>query len=58
MVHESGHFLGAKILRIKEAKICLYPFGGISKIDSQINIPLKDELLILIMGPLFQIGGY
>ncbi len=55
LIHELGHFLCAVFLHIPVDKICLYPFGGISKFKNKLNIPLKHEFLILIMGPLMQI---
>ena len=55
IVHELGHFLCALFLHIPVDKICLYPFGGISKFKNKMNIPLKQEFLILLMGPLFQV---
>lgn len=58
VVHELGHFISAKVLGVSVYQICIYPFGGISKVDSRINIPLKKELIILIAGPLMQILGY
>ncbi|MBQ3469106.1 MAG: site-2 protease family protein [Bacilli bacterium] len=58
VIHELGHFLSAKIMGIPVNKICVYPFGGISKVDSRINISLKKELIILIAGPLMQMIGY
>lgn len=35
-------------------KIEIYPFGGCTKFDEKINRPLKEELLILLNGPFFQ----
>lgn len=55
MVHELGHFLCALYLHVPVDKICLYPFGGVSKFKNKINIPLKKEFLILIMGPIVQL---
>lgn len=39
-------------------KIAIYPFGGCTKFNEKINKSLKEELLILINGPLFQILLY
>ena len=36
-------------------KIAIYPFGGCTKFDEKINRPMKEELLILLNGPFFQI---
>ena len=38
--------------------ICFYPYGGYSKFNEDINRPLKEELLILISGPIVQIIYY
>ena len=44
----------ASLLGLKTYKIYIYPLGGISLFDMPLNInPLK-ELLVIIMGPLFQ----
>lgn len=56
MIHELGHFLCAVFLKVPVNKICIYPFGGVSKTQTKINIPLKYEFFILIMGPLVQIA--
>ena len=37
-------------------KIAIYPFGGCLKFDEKVNRSLKEELIILIFGPLFQMG--
>ncbi len=58
VIHELGHFLAAKLLKIDVVKIYLYPLGGISKFNMDQNISLLKEFLILIMGPIFQILAY
>lgn len=45
----------ARILGWKCIQITLYPYGGCSQFDVDINIPLWQELLVLIMGPITQI---
>lgn len=45
-----GLFLGWQI-----DKVCLYPYGGVTKFNEDINRKLSEELLILITGPIFQI---
>lgn len=54
-IHELGHFLTAFFLGWKTDKICLYPYGGISLFKQYVNVHRKEEWLVLIMGPLFQI---
>ena len=49
-----GHFLTAKLLKVEVDKIYLYPLGGISKFNLELNSSQIIELLILIAGPIFQ----
>lgn len=58
IIHELGHFLCAKAFGIKTSKILIYPLGGISKMEMDINENYKRELLIIGMGPVFQIIAY
>lgn len=58
IIHELGHFLMAKNFKWNFDKIAIYPFGGCTKFNEKINKSLKEELLILINGPLFQILLY
>ena len=44
----------AHLLKIEVQKIEIYPLGGISKFKMDLNISPKKEILILIMGPIFQ----
>lgn len=58
IIHEVGHLTFAKIFKWKVKEIHIYPTGGVVKFDCDINKPIKEELLILIMGPVFQISGF
>ena len=55
VIHELGHFLTAYLLKWKVDKIKFYPYGGTSVFKEDINRPLKEELLILLMGPIIQL---
>ena len=52
--HELGHYLMARINKVKVKKITIYPFGGITTLDTLINININRELLIAIGGILSQ----
>ena len=56
--HELGHFLIAKILNLNPTKIIIYPYGGITKINTRINTKIIKELLVAISGIIFQIIYY
>lgn len=58
IVHELGHYLGAKICKWKVEKIIILPFGGITKFNEVLSKSLLEEFIILILGPLFQIIFY
>ena len=55
IIHELGHLTAAKKYRWNFSKICIYPFGGCCKFDEKVNRSLKEELIILITGPIFQL---
>lgn len=57
-IHEVGHNVGALIYNWKIKKVVILPFGGITIFDELINKSLKEEFVILILGPLFQILFY
>ena len=54
IIHEFGHFIALKYYNWNVTKIDLYPFGGITHLDENIDKPLDEEFIITIMGPLFQ----
>ena len=52
--HELGHYLSSKILNIEVKNITIYPYGGITKLNSVIDIDLTKELIISISGIIMQ----
>lgn len=55
IVHEFGHVFMALYFGWKIEKVLILPFGGNVIFNEDINRPLKEEFLILLFGPLFQI---
>lgn len=55
LIHELGHATIAKCLNFKVLEINIYPFGGITKLEKDINTPIKKELMVAFGGILFQI---
>ena len=53
-----GHIVGAFIFSWKIDKVILLPFGGITIFQENIDKSLKEEFIIAILGPLFQITFY
>lgn len=58
LIHELGHFLTAKYYHFDIDKIYIYPYGGISKFNLKMNVSLQKELMVLLMGPVFQMITY
>lgn len=54
IIHELGHFLTAMAFGLQVDKIYIYPFGGIAKFHMPLNYSIFKELIILLMGPIFQ----
>ena len=54
IIHELGHVIVARLLGVKVKNIYIYPLGGVSKFNMDLNINPIKELLILLGGPLFQ----
>ena len=54
-IHETGHYIFALINNIKISNIMIYPFGGITVLDCDLNISIKKEFICLIGGIIFQI---
>lgn len=58
LIHELGHITVALYYRWKIEKIVILPFGGITIFHEYLNRPIKEELCISIMGPIYQILFY
>ncbi len=55
IVHELGHVFIIKLLKYKIIKVEIYPMGGVTLIDKNINTKLRDEFLISSFGLVFQV---
>lgn len=54
VVHELGHYLMARINKIKVDKIIIYPYGGLTKLEGLINRDIGEELLVATSGIIMQ----
>lgn len=55
LVHECGHILAGYYFRWNIEKVILLPFGGMTVFNERINRSIKEEFIIALMGPIFQI---
>lgn len=58
IVHELGHYLMAKLNKFKIDKIIIYPYGGVTRINTNINENINKELSVAIAGIIMQIILY
>ena len=58
IVHELGHILVSLIFKWKIDKVIILPFGGLTKYNIKINIPIYQELLVAISGVIVQFIFY
>ena len=54
IIHELGHIYFLRKYDYTVKRIEIYPFGGVTKIDKNINTPLHQEMYISIGGIIFQ----
>ena len=54
-IHEYGHFLFGQLVGYKNTIINIYPFGGITQFNTDLNTPIYKEFISLIGGLIFQI---
>ncbi len=54
LVHELGHIIGGIIFKWKIEKIIILPFGGITFFNTKINLPVHQEIIVTLLGPILQ----
>lgn len=54
LIHEMGHYIMARVNGFDVLKIVIYPYGGMTKINSLINEDINKELLVATSGIIFQ----
>lgn len=55
LFHEMGHYLASKIFKYKVDKIIIYPYGGMTKLDTIVNTRIRNDIIVAISGSVFQI---
>ncbi len=50
-IHESGHYLMARVFKWRIRKVMLWIFGGVMDTDEHGNRPIYEEALVTIAGP-------
>lgn len=55
LIHEMGHILVAKLFKYKINKVIIYPYGGITKVDTIINTKIEDDILLAVSGIIIQL---
>ncbi len=58
LIHELGHFLTGLILKLNVKEIRIFMFGGVTILDESLNLNIIKEILLIIMGPIFQISFF
>lgn len=51
-IHELGHYGMARFFNWRVRRIVLLPFGGVAEVDEHGNRPFKEELLVVLFGPI------
>ena len=54
VIHELGHVFSSLYFKYKIDKITIYPYGGLTKVNKQINTNINNDIIIAISGVLFQ----
>lgn len=54
IVHELGHVISALICGYKVDKIIIYPYGGLTKLNTFVNTNIYKDLIVAILGVVMQ----
>ena len=54
IVHEIGHVTASIIFKYKVDKIIIYPYGGLTKLDTIVNTNIYKDLVVAISGIIMQ----
>ena len=54
LVHEFGHIITSLLFKYKIKKIIIYPYGGITKLDTFVNTSIEKDLFVSISGVIVQ----
>ena len=54
LIHELGHVIVALLFNYKIKKMVIYPYGGVTKLDTIINTDINKDLLVSISGIILQ----
>lgn len=57
-IHECGHLFFYRLVSNKECNITIYPFGGLTTFNEEVNLSTFKELFILFGGIIFQLLFY
>lgn len=57
-IHEIGHVVGGLLFGYEVLSITILPFGGLTKFNNGVNVPLLSTFIVTVMGPLFQVVFY
>ncbi|MFC3883083.1 M50 family metallopeptidase [Bacillus songklensis] len=52
LIHELGHAAAASFFSWRIKRIMLLPFGGVAEVEEHGNRPFREELIVIISGPL------
>ena len=55
LIHELGHVFFAKIFNFKINSVTIYPFGGYTKLEKDINTSFYKDILLSLGGIIFQV---